>query len=620
MALLQISEPDFSPEHCHVVVGIDLGTTHSLIATVLSGKPTVLKDAAGQSLLPSVVHYAADGQTQCGALAQAFQLSDPNNTLVSIKRMMGRSLNDLSGEQKQRYQLIEEGAALKIITAAGAKSPIEVSALILNTLKKQAEQQLSCVILDAVITVPAYFDDAQRQATKDAAQLAGLRVMRLLNEPTAAALAYGLDRAAEGIYAIYDLGGGTFDLSLLRMQNGLFEVLATAGDTQLGGDDFDQCLCDWICTQYSLQHLSHQDHYALLQHTRQIKEKLSEQTLLSQTITLPSGISLSGTIDQNTFTDITRHLIERTLKICQAALHDAKLHLQDIQAIVLVGGATRMPHLRTAVSDFFAQTVYTDIDPDQTVAIGAALQAQQLAGQSVDGKEWLLLDVIPLSLGVEMMGGLVEKIIPRNATIPCQYVEEFTTFKDGQTALALHVVQGERELAKDCRSLARFELRGIPPMVAGAAKIRISYQVDADGLLSVSAQEMNSGVHAQIQVNPSHGLNETQMRTMLEESFQSAQQDMLARALAEQQIEAQRLLQATQNALAEDSELLASEEKNRIEQAMTQVQQQLKTTQLGEHQNLSTVCEILNTASEAFAEKRMQKSIHNALVGQSLRS
>jgi molecular chaperone HscA len=613
MALLQISEPEQpQPRREHRrAVGIDLGTTNSLVATVREGRPVVLPDAEGRPLLPSIVHYGAD-RVEVGYPAQAKLVADPQNTVVSVKRLMGRGLADLADARRFPYRFVDAPGLVQIETRAGRRTPVEVSAEILRVLRRRAEAALGGEMAGAVVTVPAYFDDAQRQATKDAARLAGLEVLRLLNEPTAAAIAYGLDNASEGTYAVYDLGGGTFDLSILKLSRGVFEVLATSGDTALGGDDFDHRLYCWLLETCRLGPVSPSDTRLLMLKAREAKERLTTDAETRVEATLSTGEKIETVISAQSFATITANLVGRTLGPVRKALRDARLSPADVKGVVMVGGATRMPQIQRAVAEFFGTAPLNDLDPDQVVALGAAIQANVLAGNRAEGEDWLLLDVIPLSLGLETMGGLTEKIIPRNATIPIARAQEFTTFKDGQTAMAIHVVQGEREKVADCRSLARFELRGIPPMTAGAARIRVSFQVDADGLLSVSAREQATGVEAAITVKPSYGLADGDIARMLEDSNAHAADDMEARALGEAQVEAQRVAAATEGALAADGDLLSAGERAVIETALGLVRGLAAGSD--RHAMSAAVAE-LNSKTEAFATMRMDRSIAGALAG-----
>ena len=617
MALLQISEPGQSPNphERRIAVGIDLGTTHSLVAAVRNGVAECLPDAAGAVLLPSVVRYLDAQRRQIGQEALQQQSADPGNTIASVKRLMGRSLADIVDAARLPYALVDAPGMVKLRTIAGEKSPVEVSAEILATLRFRAEDSFNDDIFGAVITVPAYFDDAQRQATKDAAQLAGLNVLRLINEPTAAAIAYGLDNASEGVYAVYDLGGGTFDISILRLSAGVFEVLATGGDSALGGDDYDRALADWVVEQSGVAVQGMEDQALLLQAARACKEALSDEDIAPVELSLGTGrIDLS--INRTEFEAATQPLTARTLQAVRKALRDARLQTSDIQGVVLVGGSTRMPQVRAAVAEFFGQAPLTNLNPDEVVALGAAIQANQLAGNNPAGN-LVLLDVIPLSLGIETMGGLVERIVPRNQTIPTAMAQDFTTYQDGQTALALHVVQGERDLVADCRSLARFELRGIPPMVAGAARIRVTFTVDADGLLHVGAREQVSGVEAQIDVKPSYGLSDDQIARMLQESFSTAQVDMRARALVEARVDAQRLVLATQSALNADGDLLSAKERTEVDAAIATLQ----TSALGEDAaQIEAASKTLAQVTEAFAAQRMNRGIAQALSGHTLDS
>ena len=614
MALFQIAEPGESaaPHEHKLAIGIDLGTTNSLVATVRSGIAVCLNDERGRPLLPSVVRYHADGSTEAGYDAQRSQAADPRNTIVSVKRFMGRGLKDIAHVESMPYDFVEAPGMVRLKTVAGVKSPVEVSADILKSLKARAEAALGGDLVGAVITVPAYFDDAQRQATKDAARLAGLDVLRLLNEPTAAAIAYGLDNAAEGIYAVYDLGGGTFDISILKLTKGVFEVMAAGGDSALGGDDFDHRIYCWVIEQGKLQPLTPGDSRLLMTRCREAKEFLTLNPEAPITARLSSGEMVDLKLDVATFAEISQTLVSKTIQPVKKALRDAGLRVEEVKGVVMVGGATRMPQVQKAVGDFFRQEPLTNLDPDKVVALGAATQANLLVGNKTGKDEWLLLDVIPLSLGLETMGGLTEKVIPRNSTIPTARAQEFTTFKDGQTAMAIHVVQGEREMVSDCRSLARFELRGIPPMVAGAARIRVTFQVDADGLLSVTAREQTTGVEACIAVKPSYGLSDDEIADMLRESMDHAKDDALARALREAQVEADRLIEATEAALAEDPHLLNEAETAKIRAAIAK----LKETVAGDNRRLINLAmDDLGFETQEFAHRRMDQSIKRALAG-----
>lgn len=604
-----------APHQHRLAVGIDLGTTNSLVATVRNSIPEVLTDEDGRALLPSIVRYLPNGHANIGYKAQAAQTTDPKNTIVSVKRFMGRGLKDIAHVENLPYDFQDAPGMVQLKTVAGVKSPVEISAQILATLRQQAEDALGDELVGAVITVPAYFDDAQRQATKDAAKLAGLNVLRLLNEPTAAAIAYGLDNSSEGVFAVYDLGGGTFDISILKLTKGVFEVLSTGGDSALGGDDFDHRLLCWVIEHAKLAPLSDEDTRILMVKSREAKELLSSKAETQIDAVLNSGERVHLTLTAATLFGITQHLVNKTITPSKKALRDAGLTVDDIDGVVLVGGATRMPHIRKAVSEFFQTTPLANIDPDKVVALGAAIQANLLAGNRAAGDDWLLLDVIPLSLGIETMGGLVEKVIPRNSTIPCARAQEFTTFKDGQTAMAIQVVQGERELVSDCRALAKFELRGIPPMVAGAARIRITYQVDADGLLSVSARELGSGVEASIVVKPSYGLGDDEIARMLEDSFKSANVDMKLRALREEQVEAERIILATQSALDVDGGLLSDVERADIARQIDAVR---AISQCDDHVAIKAAVDALARGTEDFAARRMDRSVRVALAGKKL--
>ncbi len=628
MALLQIAEPGraAAPHQHRLAVGIDLGTTNSLVATVRSGLPTVLVDEAGRALLPSVVHYGDDGVVRVGDAARAMAAADPQNTVASAKRLIGRSLADVSATPlPYALEALSDGA-VGVRTCQGTRSPVQVGAEVLRALRLRAEAALGGPLVGAVITVPAYFDDAQRQATKDAAAQAGLSVLRLLNEPTAAAVAYGLDQGDEGTFVVYDLGGGTFDVSVLRLARGVFEVIATSGDAMLGGDDFDHRLADWFANASGGGWRAH-DIGPLHAAARAAKEALTDDDHVTMQCLRSDGGSAAVRLTRANFDEITADLIQRTLGPVKRALRDAQLKPEQVDGVVLVGGSTRMPAVRTAVATLFGRTPYTAIDPDQAVALGAAIQADQLAGNRAGDDALLLLDVSPLSLGLETMGGLVEKIIPRNSTIPCARAQEFTTFKDGQTAMALHVVQGERELVSECRSLARFTLRGIPPMVAGAARIRVTFQIDADGLLSVSAVEQGSGVHAQVEVKPSYGLPPEDVARMLTDAIGCAEADAAARMLREAEVDARRLLDATHAALLQDGPaLLQPREQFLILAALQTVSDLLEQCAEGEgvtQQDQQTLCDDLRNATEAlnvattpFAAQRMNARVQQALSGQ----
>ena len=620
MALLQISEPGQSPDphQRRIAIGIDLGTTHSLVAAVRNGVAECLPDAQGRVVLPSVVRYLPAEGRQIGFDALAQLVQDPENTIMSVKRFMGRGLADIAHAEKLPYRLVAGGAdaasgMLRIETIAGAKSPVEVSAEILATLRFRAEDSFNDDIFGAVITVPAYFDDAQRQATKDAAQLAGLNLLRLLNEPTAAAIAYGLDNGSEGLYAVFDLGGGTFDISILRLTQGVFEVVTTGGDSALGGDDYDEALGDWVLRQTGAAVQSPADKAALRVASRACKEGLSASNLVAFSARL-AGAEVHFDVKSADFDAATSHLTARAMAAVRKALRDAGLEREEVQGVVMVGGSTRMPQVQRAVEAFFGTAPLNNLNPDEVVALGAAIQAQQLAGNRTQD-DILLLDVTPLSLGIETMGGLVERIVPRNQTIPIAMAQDFTTYTDGQTALALHVVQGERDLVADCRSLARFELRGIPPMAAGAARIRVTFTIDADGLLSVSAKEQGSGVEAHIDVKPSYGLSDDEIARMLQDSFATASQDIAARALVEARVDADRIILAIRSALDADGDLLSAAEREAIDKDILGLQQVATGDDAAA---IEASIKALAARTEAFAAQRMNRGIRQALAGKNL--
>jgi molecular chaperone HscA len=615
MALLQISEPGKStmPHEHRNAVGIDLGTTNSLVAAVISGTASILKQANNSNLLASVVNYSSDN-TIVGMEAKELQIHDPQNTISSVKRLIGKNLSDIN-PKNYSLDLQDKEGVISIKTNQGDKNPIQISADILKKLKTTAEETLGNELYGAVITVPAYFDDAQRQATKDAAKLAGINVLRLINEPTAAAVAYGLDQNKEGNFVIYDLGGGTFDVSILNLSKGIFEVQATHGDANLGGDDYDQAIFNWLCENNKINtsnSITKQKLYAL---SRKIKETLTNKTTLIIDEKIDEKIHIKCQLSQKDFEKITKNLTKKTIDSTRYALHDAGLSVSEIQGIVMVGGSTRMPCIQNTVENFFKQPLLNNLNPDEVVALGAAQQANILAGNTNDNL--LLLDVIPLSLGIETMGEIVERIIPRNSTLPISMGQEFTTYKDGQTAMIIHVVQGERDLVKDCRSLAKFTLKGIPPLVAGAAKILVTFQVDTDGLLSVSAKELSTGIQSTIEVKPSYGLSDEKIKKMLEDSFNLAKKDKESRALSEAKTEALQLCEMIENAIKVDSGLLNKKELNLLQKNLTELRKLLDSS---DRKRIEKLSKLLNDNSQAFAAKRMDQSIHKALTGKSVSS
>lgn len=614
MALLQISEPGKStlPHEHRNAIGIDLGTTHSLVAAVQSGEAKILQDEKNARLIPSIVHYQKEG-VLVGNEAARELANDPTNTITSAKRLIGKKLSDIQPDTIP-LKLVNQDQLIGIETNQGVKTPIEVSSDILKKLSEIAQNHIQDEIFGAVITVPAYFDDAQRQATKDAARLAGLHVLRLINEPTAAALAYGLDKKVEGRFVIYDLGGGTFDISILQLSQGLFEVIATQGDTGLGGDDYDLALFNWLISDLDIKVKDPKIKQALISLSKKIKENLSQKDQIEINEKISDEILIKKIITQAKFSQLTNHLTQRTLKAIKAALHDANSTIGDIDGVVMVGGSTRMPVIQKAVQDFFKKELLNDINPDEVVALGAAQQANILAGNT--NENLLLLDVTPLSLGIETMGEIVEKIIPRNSTLPIAMAQEFTTYKDGQTAMMIHVVQGEREMVKDCRSLAKFSLKGIPPMVAGAAKIRVTFQVDTDGLLSVTAKELSTNTQASIEVKPSYGLDDEQIRSMLEDSFKSAHEDLEHRALAEEKMGGHQLLEMLKNALAEDQKLIDKNEIQLIDDAVKGLEMALHGD---DRHQIHEKIERLNDVTQNFAQARMDHSIQKALSGKTLK-